>query len=142
MSSKLNIGSVIWNATTGVEVGTIVNSTQLDLKANKEQEAWIAPTLLNGWVNFGGNTQNISYFKDEFGFVHIRGSIKSGTTTNFTKIFDLPVGYRPLKEVAIPIALDGPAYGSVVIDTNGGVLLYGSNAVFTSLTGISFKVGN
>jgi hypothetical protein len=112
----------------------------IDSKASKVQEAWIEPTLLNGWVNFGGDTPNIAYFKDEFGFVHIRGSIKSGTTTNFTKIFDLPVGYRPLKEVAIPIALDGPAYGSVVFATNGGVLLYGSNAVFTSLSGISFRV--
>jgi hypothetical protein len=29
MSSKLNIGSVIWNATTGVEVGTILHSNAL-----------------------------------------------------------------------------------------------------------------
>ena len=141
MSSKLNIGSVIWNATTGVEVGTIVNSTQLDLKANKAQEAWIAPTLLNGWVNYGGGEEIAGYFKDEFGFVHLKGLIKSGTTTSGTVLFTLPITYRPSKNRYFAIALDQSSYGVIVILSSGNVLGGTTSSSWTSLDGISFKVG-
>ena len=141
MSSKLNIGSVIWNATTGVEVGTIVNSTQLDLKANKAQEAWIAPTLLNGWVNFGTGNVAASFYKDEFGVVHLRGLIKDGTTTANTTLFTLPVGYRPLlANYFVTADIDGFARLYV---TDTGVVAVAGNAIngYLSLNQISFKAG-
>lgn len=142
MSSKLNIGSVIWNATTGVEVGTIVNSTQLDLKANKAQEAWIAPTLLNGWVNAGGF--GTAYFKDEFGFVHLKGLVSSGSLG--VTVFTLPEGYRPA--ISTPISSvyrSGGTYGSysVNINTDGTIFLFGTaGTTWNALNNISFKVGN
>ena len=140
MSSKLNIGSVIWNATTGVEVGTIVNSTQLDLKANKAQEAWIAPTLLNSWVNHSADAQPASYFKDEFGFVHLKGLIKNGVTTNATVLFILPVGYRPQFNTYF-IVQDSDGFANIFITSAGNVGIQ-NNAVnpWLSLNGISFRV--
>lgn len=60
-------------------------------KANKVQEAWITPTLLNGWTNYG--TDIIKMYKDEFGIVHIRGRIRGGT--GLSALITLPVGYRP-----------------------------------------------
>lgn len=60
-------------------------------KANKVQEAWITPTLLNGWTNYG--TDVLKMYKDEFGIVHIRGRIRGGLA--LTIIMTLPVGYRP-----------------------------------------------
>jgi hypothetical protein len=142
MSSKLNIGSVIWNATTGVEVGTIVNSTQLDLKANKAQEAWIAPTLLNGWVNFGSGNIEASFYKDEFGVVHLSGLIKSGTTTGGTTLFTLPIGYRPPLSINF-ITADVDGFARLFI-TNTGVVGIDANVsnIYLSLNQISFKVGN
>jgi hypothetical protein len=47
MSSKLNIGSVIWNATTGVEQGTILHSNALKT---------INGTSLVGSADLGVNT--------------------------------------------------------------------------------------
>jgi hypothetical protein len=142
MSSKLNIGSVIWNATTGVEVGTIVNSTQLDLKANKAQEAWIEPTLLNGWVNFGSGFETAGYYKDEFGVVHLRGLIKSGTTTAGTTLFNLPIGYRPSNNKFTIIA-NHNTFAILSINTTGNVNINTTvSSVWISLDNISFKVGN
>ena len=141
MSSKLNIGSVIWNATTGVEVGTIVNSTQLDLKANKTQEAWIAPTLLNGWVNFGGGNADAGYMKDEFGFIHLKGLISSGTTTAGTTIFTLPVGYRPAVSLYFVVA-DSNGFGKLFVNANGFVAIEADvNSIYLSLNQITYRVG-
>ena len=68
-------------------------------KANNVQEAWISPTLLNGWIT--GDTAffaPIQYKKDNFGFVHLRGGIANGVNKD---ICTLPVGYRP--EGLVPI---------------------------------------
>ena len=68
-------------------------------KANKVQEAWITPTLVNGWIT-GDNAifAPIQYKKDNFGFVHLRGGIANGVNNT---ICTLPVGYRP--EGSVPI---------------------------------------
>lgn len=59
------------------------------------QEAWTAPTLLAGWVNYGSGEQTARYRKDSSGTVWVQGVIKNGTTTSGTLILTLPVGYRP-----------------------------------------------
>jgi hypothetical protein len=51
--------------------------------AKKQQGQWIAPTLLNGWVNFGSSYPNASYFMNEFGIVILKGLVKSGTVGNY-----------------------------------------------------------
>lgn len=62
-------------------------------KANKVQEAWITPTLLNGWKSVDSN-RSIQYMKDEIGFVHLRGDLDPALkSSDFVLI--LPVGYRP-----------------------------------------------
>ena len=63
-------------------------------KANKKQEDWITPTLLNGWVRTSGQRATAQYLKDQFGFVHIRGDISNGSGS----IFQLPTGYRPTSQ--------------------------------------------
>ena len=68
-------------------------SAELAGKANKKQEDWIEPTLLNGWVNpTTGVYANAGYYKDELGIVHLRGYLREGVSG---VIFELPVGYRP-----------------------------------------------
>ena len=59
---------------------------QLAEKANKVQEAWITPTLLNGF------TGDIQYRKSEFGRVEFKGSIVTTVNTSGI-IFNFPVGY-------------------------------------------------
>ena len=67
--------------------------SELSKKANKQQEDWINPTLLNGWTTGEHvNYAPIQYKKDEFGFVHLRGGITNGVDRY---ICTLPIGYRP-----------------------------------------------
>lgn len=61
-------------------------------KANKVQEAWITPTLQNGWTASDVNFYPVRYYKDEFGIVRLKGRIQGGTATT---AITLPVGYRP-----------------------------------------------
>ena len=60
-------------------------------KANKVQEDWITPSLLNGWTSISGST--VAYFKDTLGFVHLKGKAATGTINQ--DMFILPLGYRP-----------------------------------------------
>jgi hypothetical protein len=109
-------------------------------KANKFQEQWIAPTLLNGWVKNGTNA--CSYFKDEFGIVHYELAIKNGVTTSGTIIMYFPEEYRPSEST--------PAVGSkYTSSTDVGVLqhtvhpdgkldIFGTASTFAVLKG-SFR---
>lgn len=56
-----------------------------------KQEAWIEPTLLNGWSNSGGANATLKYYKDIFGVVRVEGVVKGGESS---VLFVLPVGYR------------------------------------------------
>ncbi len=61
-------------------------------------EAVIAPTLLDGWVNFGGTYQNTRYWKNAQGEIEVAVALASGTLG--VVMFTLPVGYRPAARVA------------------------------------------
>jgi hypothetical protein len=92
----------------------------------------ITPTLLNGWVVFG---QTPMYIKDEFNFVHITGRAQSGTITNGTTLFILPIGYRPSALEMVPLlSNNGTAsvLGELYIDTSGIVKIsYAANNYLT-----------
>lgn len=115
--------------------------TALNLKANKVQEAWITPTLLNGWVNFddGVSYTTCAYMKSTIGFVTLKGMLKSGSVGMGTPAFTLPVGYRPSKRLKYPVVCNG-AFGEVDINVNGDVgIIFGNNA-YVNLDSITFRV--
>ena len=62
--------------------------TALDGKANKVQEAWITPTLLNGW------TGTLKYRKNNFGQLEFWADLIAGVGTFDTEIFTFPSTYR------------------------------------------------
>lgn len=101
-------------------------------------ESWTAPTLLNSWVNFGGSRVTAGYWKDKYGVVHLRGVIKSGTTTNPTVLFTLPTGYRPTGRNYFAVSSNG-AFGSCFIDSDGNVYFEAGSNVAYSLCGITFR---
>ena len=118
--------------------GVVENvSGKLEKKANKKQEDWTAPTLINGWTDFGGVYETIGYMKDEFGFVHIRGMVKGGSVGEI--LFTLPEGYRPLKHQYHPcFSLD--VLRTLTIRGNGAVFIpAAASNVWVALNGISFK---
>lgn len=57
-------------------------------------ESWIAPTLLNSWVNLGTVFQ-VAQYRRQGKLITVRGIIKNGVITVNTVLFTLPVGYRP-----------------------------------------------
>lgn len=97
-------------------------------KADISQPNWIEPTLENSWINYG-TYKNIAYMKDTLGFVHIVGFIKGGTKIIGTRLFALPVGYRPLGAIPFPAtSSDGSSYFASSFDvTADGLVKVGAN---------------
>lgn len=83
----------------------------------------IAPTLLNGWVNYGGGAVNAGYYKTAQGIVHIQGIVKSGTVA---LAFVLPVGYRIAAEQTFPVSSNA-SFGRLIADATGNISLFGSS---------------
>ena len=98
---------------------------------------WLAPTFQNSWVNVGGGTEPVQYFKDQNGVVYIKGQTVGGLSG--TVVFTLPAGYRPQGLVrAIGVTSIGPTIMPVEIATNGEVSILTSVALWGSFNTISF----
>jgi hypothetical protein len=125
------------------EFVTWFNSThKTEFDAHLADNAYIAPTLLNGWENFGSLYITAGYIKDAHGYVYLRGFIKSGATAINTILFQLPGGYRPGAQHLFPQVSKG-ATTAIQINVDGNVLLGASttSADWLSLSGIVFKAG-
>lgn len=119
-----------------VEVRSDV-SVLRNAKAQKQQSQWITPTLLNGWVNFQGGESTVAYMKDEQGFVHLKGAVKSGS---FGILLYLPVGYRPSEHKEyITMSNNGTSSltAFVTVASDGRVILQSGNYTLFSLDGIA-----
>lgn len=102
---------------------------------------WIAVLggigFANSWVNFGGAFQVARYRKDALGYVHVQGTIKSGTLN--VAMFTLPAGYRPAATLQFA-CVSNNAHGTVQVLSTGVVQMPtsgGSNAS-VSLDTITF----
>jgi hypothetical protein len=80
---------------------------------------WVAPALLNGWVNAGGVIQVAQYRKigDR---VFVRGEVKNGS--NNTPVFQFPVGFRPPASLYFPALVAGGVAGGFLTLTADGNL--------------------
>lgn len=95
---------------------------------------WVLPDLLNGWVNFGGAFATAAFHKDCLGYVHLRGTIKSGTVGS--NAFVLPMGYRPLSLLNQGIQTD-TGLGSIAVFATGNLQMSGGNG-FANLDFFTF----
>jgi hypothetical protein len=130
-----------------VQAGTAGNlvATAARLKAELDRrinpEAWIAPSLVNGWSNFGGVTQAAGYRKTPTGEVQLRGLIKDGTITEGTTLFTLPSGYRPAAQRSFPAIHGGNNVCRITVESTGEVVIRGgTNNAFLSLEPVRFDV--
>lgn len=74
-------------------------------------------------VNDGEGYAKASY-KKEYGVVHIKGLVKSGTIGS--PIFNLPVGYRPKEAVSKTIITNNGTNSMIswlIISNNGNVMI-------------------
>jgi hypothetical protein len=90
----------------------------------------------NAWTNFGTSDPAASFWKDEDGFVHLRGRIKSGTMGATAAI--LPPGFRPSLQEIFAVSSNG-GFGEVQVRSTGEVVPSVGSNVSVSLAGISFR---
>lgn len=136
-------GSPNFTGSPTVSGAAIVTTTQSQTLSNKliTPEAWVAPTLTNSWVNFGGGLQTAAYYKDPTGRVFLRGLIKSGT--GGAAAFTLPSGYRPTAQCLFIVSANngaGDVAARIDVNTTGTVVPGTGGSVHFSLDGISFLV--
>jgi hypothetical protein len=133
------------SGTADVEAQTFSNAqcfTSLD-------GTWFAPaatgfkplTLINGWTNAPFSTSDAAA-TNAYGLVYFKGAIATSGTN--TEPFVLPVAFRPVTSIYVPVDLCGATNGRLFIQTSGAVIVQAeggtfSNAqCFTSLDGVSF----
>ena len=113
-------------------------NTNIGLKASKTQPSFTNATpLTNAWV---AGSSAPGYFKDEFGIVHLRGAIKSGTTS--VAAFVLPSGNRPAVTCVFPVIDGANLVAQCSVDTAGNVVIgtTTTNANGFNLAPVQFKV--
>ena len=99
-------------------------------------------TLQNGWTHQPYGTADAA-FALIGGAVHLRGAIAGGTSA---VAFTLPIGFRPVTGLFVPVDLYNAAKGRLFIQPSGAVSVVAeggtfSNAQsFTSLEGVSFAL--
>lgn len=96
-----------------------------------------APPFQNSWVAWGAGEAVPGYWKDPFGFVHLKGVIKSGTIN--TTAFTLPPGFRPAEKQTIAVISNG-AIGRLDVATDGQVTPVSGSNVYVSLNNVRFRV--
>jgi hypothetical protein len=101
--------------------------------------SWTAATYLNSWASYSAGTHYVAeYYKDEYGWMNIRGTINTGASG--TVAFTLPTGFRPAKELQYLMLAFGGS-GQVRISANGDVTIFnvtGNVSTFLVLDGLRF----
>lgn len=133
-----NMGAVVNKLTSDLVDARTQISVIMNEYAKRQQPNWIAPTLLNSWANYGGGYETVGYYKDEFGMVHFKGVLKTGTIP--TTAFILPIGYRPpALKLVIPAVSN--TLSTIEILANGEVKVTSGTNTFIAIDGISFRAG-
>lgn len=110
--------------------------TLVNTKADKTQEAWMTPTLLNGWVQFAGGYAPQAFYKDTLGIVRLKGLVSGGALE--VPIFVLPIGYRPQNSRRFAVIANN-TIGFVEVYASGEVMIWIGTNTWVSLDNISFK---
>ena len=111
--AQIGLGNVDNTSDVNKPVST-AQQTALNAKADKVQEAWITPTLLNG---FTSAIVPLRYKNASLGFVHIQGQVEN--ITNNKTVFVLPVGYRPDRRVLFSHVSDLTGVNYSLVDSAG-----------------------
>jgi len=110
-----------------INIDNDINTTLLSLPTTPT-----AATLLNGWVAPPSTLQKLVYFKDSFGNLRVIGTIFEGTATHPASqiMFQLPVGYRPVKSVFQKVVSFLGYSDYLIVRPNGDVELETETSVY------------
>ncbi len=96
------------------------------------------PQFENGWSNLGGGRSAAAFYRDSQGLVHLKG-VLSGTTA--TTAFTLPQGYRPSEQLFMPVAVGGPGFGGLNVNTDGRIVpICDPSCAVVGIDGLSFRL--
>ena len=126
-------GMVVRNTTTG-DTEEYKSGNWQAIGSGGGGGSWTVPTLVNGWVNYGGGFSPVGYCKGGPGFVHLRGLIANGTAGT---IFTLPPGFRPTYRQLLA-TISSSALARVDIYADGTVISLIYNSAWLSLDGLTF----
>ena len=91
-------------------------SAELDSKANKKQEDWITPTLLNGVESIG--SVPFRFRKTTYGTLQFKGRLKNLKYGQYFMI--LPTGYRVIPSATTGVPTNTQKSFPILIDGSGG----------------------
>lgn len=120
--------------------GDLVRKNLRALVSFLASATFTAPTLLNGWANFGGTVERAGFLKDALGFVHLKGVVLGGAVSASIPIFILPAECRPAFDKVFAVDSNN-AHGRCTINRDGRVLPEVGSATYFSLDGLTFKAG-
>ncbi|MEP6795190.1 MAG: hypothetical protein ABJB16_12745 [Saprospiraceae bacterium] len=128
------------STTSSNELMRIKGNGNVTVSGVIEMEAFIAPTLLNGFTNYLNGYSTAAYYKDKMGIVHLRGMVQLATNQSGLAIFTLPAGYRPVASGQLVFPSQASS-GLARIDvlTSGNVTVMGGSTGWISLDGITFR---
>jgi len=148
-SASATVATNAVNAATAGAAGSAGNSANLGghpasdyLLSGTSGEPWHVvaeagqPGFENGWENVGEGFAHASFYLDPIGRAHLKGVVSGGALES--RVFTLPVGYRPPEKLAFVVATGTVSPAEVEVLSNGEVLAFGPKV---SLDGISFRVG-
>jgi len=99
---------------------------------------WTSLAFQNGWTNYSSTYNTAQFTKTSSCRVFVKGLVMSGSTTGWTPIGNLPVGFRPKGELVFQVGTNPNATGRIDVMTNGDIdFVSGSNS-WISLDSISF----
>jgi len=133
------------NATNATNAATAANAANAAHAATADQVPTPTRTSFSygpGWATDTSFTARAAgYRKDAGGLVHLQGQVTRASGTG-TVIATLPVGFRATDYTYFPVYTAGNTFGSVYIRGNGEIVLFGGDASFVSLEGITFYPDN
>jgi len=142
-----------WADRPGDRIWVTPDLIETPMRAHCPQSGWpniFKPTLANNWVNYDTVYDRTAkaYFDQQTGRVYLEGIIKSGTTTNGTKLFNLPSYMRPKYSRSFPV-VSNELFGAIGVvgtsassGTPGDVIIRTGSATWLNLDGASWLAGN
>ena len=138
-------------STSRVGIGTMTPSKKLDVngdaKVNGEltvnsiaQPGTTGVSFNANFSNYGVGYENVTYYKDTEGRVHLSGLVAINGTQSGT-MFTLPAGYRPTGQL-IFLVMSGSGPARIDVMMNGNVSIATAVPGWISTNGISFRAGN
>ena len=94
---------------------------------NTPQIIWNEVQLPDGVTNVGSNFTPLRYCKNNIGEVVVEGTVRGASSSQTTKLFTLPVGFRPKYHRFYDVNdTEGSKIGKILVNRNGDVSVEGN----------------